>query len=211
MAALLGGCGGPFAAADRSLSHGAAAPPGALPPVRDVPVCGYHVQVSRVERVEHQLVLEEFEELQLEGELLAIDEDHVLLADDTGLVRLGLRAELRVRVRWRASVAGLLVAGTVVNALATATNGPFLVLTLPLVLGVNVPAATAESRGAWLEPLSAQDPQVAQFARFPQGVPPGWPPAGQRVERCLPAPGDEPRPRPEAPAPSPPPAAAPPG
>jgi hypothetical protein len=197
MAVLLGGCGGPLAAADRSLSHGAAAAPGEIPPVREVPVCGYHVQVIRGDG-------------EFEGELIAVDEDRVLLVDDTGLVPLGPRYEFLVRVRWRTSVAGVLAAGTAVNALGTLTNGPFLVLTLPLVLGLNVPAAVAESRGAWLEPVSAGNPRVAQFARFPQGLPPGWPPAGQRVERCLPAPGEQARPRPGASQPSPPPVAAPP-
>jgi hypothetical protein len=108
----------------------------------------------------------------VEGELIAIDETafHVLST-------AGLRSVPRTPGHWITLVgygnrAGALAGWSVVGGISTLSHGRYLLLTAPMWAITGIAAALAEKRaGIWHD-----DDLARRFARFPQGVPPGFDP-----------------------------------
>jgi hypothetical protein len=140
-------------------------PPGGDIPVvalEEVPVMGAQVEVE----AEGQTV---------RGELLSVDETHfwILREQETTWTPVHRATMSAVHVRlydtYPGVNAGLMVAGI----LSTISNGFFLVFTAPLwaVVGSVSIVSASNARSYAVEPSDYN--LLVQFARFPQGMPPG--------------------------------------
>lgn len=116
----------------------------------------------------------------LEGELIAVDEKRLDVLTASGL-----------RSVPREQVGGLKLVGygtegtslglwTLLGTVSTLSHGGFLLLTAPLWLIAGTAAAVGESNAGFAKPE-----ELAKYARFPQGLPPGLDPAalGRLPER----------------------------
>jgi hypothetical protein len=134
--------------------------------VADVPVNGFPVVVV----VEHGP--------NLEGELLAVDDERVFVLRDRGKspasVRWAQVREVRVEVApSRPGEPGGSVAWTVVGTLSTLSHGEFLILSFPIWLASGVPVSWEHGQPLEARVTSAQfRDMLYQFARHPQGPPP---------------------------------------
>lgn len=105
------------------------------------------------------------------GELIAATRDSVFVMTSAALVALPIaeieRATLTAYdARW-----DRLVLWTVLGTLSTASHGMALVLSAPVWIAGGTAAAAAASRGPRVR--STDGTELARFARFPQGMPPG--------------------------------------
>jgi hypothetical protein len=133
--------------------------------VEDVPVKGFSVHVVTRKGDD------------VEGELLASDEgtvcvlESVVAAPDRTVCVAWSNIE-EVRVALLPGERGIFAGWTAFGTLSTISHGGFLILSAPiwLLTGISAsfgsdPAITATARGPT---------KLNEFARFPQGLPPGW-------------------------------------
>ncbi len=168
LAAALGGCAHQRPLLPREEARGGAT----AASIEEVPTCGHQVTVS----LKNQQVVE--------GELIAADATalHVLDADRLASIAAAEidRVTVRVLPNSSGSVAGAMVLGTI----STVSNGYFLVFTAPLWIISGIAAwNVASTRSS--EVATPADPALPAYARFPQGMPPGWPPTSARPPTCL--------------------------
>ncbi len=117
----------------------------------------------------------------VEGELLAASPKALTVATRNGLETVPGASIVAIRVRILDSRSGGLMVWTVVGSISTLS--PLLPLTLPVWLAVGIPtAASPEAHGWAAGPRDAA--LLSQYARFPQGLPPGWPPDPAAVRPC---------------------------
>lgn len=154
--------------------------------VEDVPVCGFTVRVRAAAGAP-----------EVEGELLATGPGGLWIATDAGVVNVAAAPgapprELVVTVG--ADQSAGLAAVTVLGSASTVTHGFFLVLSLPIWIATGTVTAVRSARGAYADG-AADDPELAAYARFPQGLPAAA--ALAALHRCRPeprAPGAPPAP-----------------
>ena len=105
------------------------------------------------------------------GELIAVSADSVwVLTDDQGLVIATASVREGKLTGYAAqSLRGWTLAGT----LSSVSNGAFLIFTMPAWLIGGSVANRSESRAAERKSPPLQWEELAQFARFPQGLPQG--------------------------------------
>jgi hypothetical protein len=109
----------------------------------------------------------------VEGELIAIDDSayHVLTA---GGLRLVSRSSTdRITLFAFGTSPGAIAAWASAGGLSTLSHGGFLILTAPMWAVAGVVAAAKESGAGVLHDAA----RARAFARFPQGLPPGFDPA----------------------------------
>lgn len=170
----------------------------ALATAADVPVCGHSVtlELHRVQaggRGDGTAV-------ERRGELVAATPHSLTILGDEGLSTLAAGEVRRVLVEVRPSRVGTAALTTVGGALSTVSNGVFLVFTFPawvLAGSLAIGQDAAGNRPA----AGPADAALPAYARFPQGLPPGWPAPGQAPVRCSPSPSErrlEPVPAPAA-------------
>jgi hypothetical protein len=114
------------------------------------------------------------EDSTIAGELIAARADSVWIFPDGGHVTaLATNAIRNGRLVRYHSDAGAVAGFTVVGILTTVSNGAFLIITAPLWIITGSVAASSESRAPQRDvpPLGWAD--LAAYARFPQGLPPG--------------------------------------
>ncbi|HET6922266.1 MAG TPA: hypothetical protein VFI16_03865, partial [Anaeromyxobacteraceae bacterium] len=135
----------------------------------EVPICGHEVAV--------ELAGEGDAKRTIEGELLAATQEGLALATDRGVEAVPAGSVRNVEVRVLPSRSGALAVWTVAGTLSAVSHGYFLVFTAPawLIHGIGS-AASAEARG--METSAFDAGLLSQYARFPQGMPPGWPSRG---------------------------------
>lgn len=180
----------------RSVSRGTRA---AAAGADDVPVCGFPVDVTirhaaaaadaaaapggdgaAVDDAEPSRVVE--------GELVAATGDELWVLGEDGLVRLPASGAT-VRVSIAPSAAKGLGVLTAIGSVSTVSHGFFLVGTLPVWLAAGIASSVRATSRSFAE-TSGDDPELAAWARFPQGPPPGWPDAAIPPRRCVAQPKD---------------------
>jgi hypothetical protein len=121
-----------------------------------------------------------------EGELIAVGPDSVWLLRDSGPLAIPTPAIGRIQVTGFDSAPGTVGAATALGVLATVSNGWLLVLTAPAWLITGAVASETQARQSRVLATPQDIDRITLFARFPQGLPPGFDPATLR-----------PRPRPQ--------------
>lgn len=163
---------------DRSVLRGRAPRPDTVD-LSDVPIRGFPVTVKLTSGDRDPLVYDQQSPWRLrgdevQGELLAVDEDYVWLE------RHGHERYVAVP---RSSVEWIRLRGfrhhgwgfggwTLVGWASTASHGWFAIGTAPMWLAFGVPAAVFESRTNRLTVEPGDVGRLFQFARYPQGAPP---------------------------------------
>lgn len=162
---LAAGCGSRPADLDRSHVTGKAI---AEMRAERVPVRGSQVRLDRI----HEKIVE--------GELLAASADALCVRVDDESLCVPARELARVSLQVRPSEAGELVLWGLGGALTTISHGLFLVITAPGWIVVTTASAVSSSVGATthIEARNDLDLRIlGPYARFPQGLPPGFGPA----------------------------------
>jgi hypothetical protein len=146
---------------DRSAGYGGSPATVAL---RDVPVRGFNVSVERRESGN------------VSGELLAVNPEFVYVEVDEETQAVPVADIRGVSVDLYANEWGWYALWTTLGTLSTVTHGRYLIFTAPAWLATGIPA-TASLAGAGKVRVEATQvqPQLFQFARFPAGLPAGWP------------------------------------
>lgn len=131
--------------------------------VEDVPVRGADVDVKIIQGSN------------ISGELLAADATSVTILDGAGRVeRADARNVDEVVVELYASGGGGTALWTVVGSLSTVSHGFFLIFTLPIWVITGAATSGVASAQSRLHVPRNEIPLLYQFARFPQGLPPGF-------------------------------------
>jgi hypothetical protein len=143
----------------------------------EVPVCGFAVEVT----VRHGVGVEPSRAV--EGELVAATGEELWVLGDGGLVRIPA-ADATVRLSILPSSAPALGLLTALGSISTLSHGFYLVFSLPIWLGAGI-ASTSRASSRSFAVADGADPELAAWARFPQGRPPGWPEPGTTPGRCL--------------------------
>ena len=121
-----------------------------------------------------------------EGELIAVSADSLWVLGDSLAVAVPAALVSRVRVTGYDAQPRAVTAATAGGVVLTVTNGWFLVFTAPMWLITGTVASHAQARHPVRTATGADLAALAEFARFPQGLPPGL-----KLDRL------RPRPRPE--------------
>ncbi len=121
-------------------------------------------------------------ERRVEGELLAVsgEGDSVWVLRDSaggggGALAVPTASVRRGKLTGYSSNAGEVVSWTLLGVLSTASNGLLLIVTAPLWIVTGTVAASGESIAPERRTPPLAWPELALFARFPQGLPPGLP------------------------------------
>lgn len=132
--------------------------------VEDVPVRGFGATVTTRDR-------------SLSGELLAVDQDHLYLLDGGDTLDIPTGDIEKVTVDLYPSQAGWILVWTLVGIASTLSHGRFLLITAPtwLVVGGVTAGTTYAASVKGVHPGDVV--YLWQFARFPAGLPKGWPQA----------------------------------
>lgn len=107
------------------------------------------------------------------GELIAVTEDSLWVIHASGGTVIPTEQVVEGQLTGYDSNHGEVAGGTVVGFLSTASNGVFLILTGPMWLIGGSVAAASQSRVPIDDVPPAKWADLAAFARFPQGMPPG--------------------------------------
>jgi hypothetical protein len=146
--------------------------------IDEVPTCGYRV------------VVESKKLGRVEGELIAADASTLHVLDTGGLRPIPVGSIERVTVEVLPGHSGRVTVSTVLGTLSTISNGYFLLFTAPLwIISGTAAGSYAASRSS--EQAMPTDLSLPAYARFPQGVPPGWPPTGATPPACKLVPTDD--------------------
>lgn len=108
------------------------------------------------------------------GELLAATADTVWIIPDSGrAVAIATSTVQKGRLARYRSDAGLVAGYSALGVLSTLSNGYILVFTAPAWIITGIVASSSESKSVLRDtpPLAWAD--LAEYARFPQGLPPG--------------------------------------
>lgn len=148
---------------DRDVAFGGS--PASPGPIENVPVKGYHATV-------------ETHAGSVSGELIAMSPEALfLMTDDGATLALATAdvAKVSVKLYGDGLNAGLLAAWGGAGMTSTLSHGIFLIFTAPtwllVGLGTSIPAGFPAKTVAYRPDL----PRLYEYARFPQGLPKGWP------------------------------------
>lgn len=155
--------------------------------VADVPVCGHDAAVELLEEAGAGEVSPPARVV--EGELLAATPEALAILEGNEVRVIRASAARRVLVRVAPGSGGRIAGLTVAGSLSTISNGGFLVFTLPLWVLTGV--ASGARAAADVSAAPPGHPGLPAWARFPQGLPPGWPGPGIVPERCRPSPTEQ--------------------
>ncbi len=109
----------------------------------------------------------------VEGELLAVTTDTVWVLADSGAVVLPTSAVARGKLTAWSSGAGAVAGWTVLGVFSTISNGLLAGITAPLWIITGTVAGSGESYAPQRNVPPQGWAELARFARFPQGMPPG--------------------------------------
>ena len=113
----------------------------------------------------------------VEGELLAVTADSVWVMTAQGGRAIATTAVRTGKLTGYKGQQGMISGYTALGVVSTLSNGVALILTAPLWIIVGTTAASNESRAPQrIRPDAGRTwPELALFARFPQGMPERWP------------------------------------
>jgi hypothetical protein len=138
--------------------------------VDEVPVKGFTATVTTSDRT-------------LSGELLAVEADHLYLLDDGKTLDIPTREVVKVTVDLYPAYGDWIAVWTVAGTISTISHGRWLLITAPIWLLVGIPTAAvtySSNPGSATAHLPGETVQLWQFARFPAGLPQGWPRASRQ-------------------------------
>lgn len=150
---------------DRSKGYGGSP---ATVAVGDVPVTGHEVSVEAGGET-------------VEGELLGLDATNLYVLADRRTVSVPRWTVSTVRIRLYDSASTAAGIWTTLGTVSTISHGYFLVFSAPIWLATGIPTTVVTANRARLRVGSDQLDPLSQFARFPQGLPLGWP--GRMITR----------------------------
>lgn len=107
-----------------------------------------------------------------EGELIAIDETAFHVLTTGGLQSVPRASAHRITLVRYGTPGGTLALWAVAGGFSTLSHGGFLLLTAPMWAIAGIAATLTEKRAGMLH----DDDLARRFARFPQGLPPGFDP-----------------------------------
>lgn len=144
------------------------APGGFLPPPKDAGKDLYGGWIELVVPAGRQ-------EARIAGELIAARADTVWILPDTGrgAIAVATSTVKQGRLVSYRSDAGAVMGYTALGVLSTLSNGAFLILTAPAWLITGIVASSAESRTPIRDAPPHMWGELAAYARFPEGLPPG--------------------------------------
>jgi sRNA-binding regulator protein Hfq len=128
----------------------------------------------------------------LDGELLAVGNHAIALrreGEDLIIAATDIE-KIRVTAYSNAALTGALITWTAVGTTATLSHGVFLIFSAPIwaVTGTGTSVAAAEDSDQSAIVYGGEQAQLWQFARFPQGLPPGYPIKGNPPPVPVPVP-----------------------
>jgi hypothetical protein len=132
--------------------------------VDEVPVKGFDAEVELLS------------DKTFRGEILAVDDASVYILDHDKTLAIPRTAVKTIAISLLTATG--LAAGiwTAAGTVSTLTHGGFLIISAPLWLATGIPAtAAASSHESQVSAASPELGRIYQFARFPQGLPAGWP------------------------------------
>lgn len=134
---------------------------------------------------------------QIDGELLAIQNERVFVLIGDAVRSAPIDSVRNARLTWYDSHGGGVAGLTVLGTVSTISNGFFLVFTAPMwMIGGSVAANSRYHDPILKSPEHSWD-EIRPYARFPQGIPPGFmPTAPPVVAKTVVEPGVEPEPPP---------------
>ena len=112
----------------------------------------------------------------LEGELIAVGDSAIYLLGTFGVTRVPARLITVAQLEFHDYSLHGHITWTAVGALSTVTHGLFLLISLPVWLtagGINGVALSEAGQNYSVTPDSGWWTEASQYARFPQGLPPG--------------------------------------
>jgi hypothetical protein len=117
--------------------------------------------------------------LVVDGELLAADEDSLVLARGDYVTLVPPACIETVTVAAFEGAPGQTIAWGVVGSLSTVSHGLFLIFSLPIWVATTGGATYGHSKAGYIEAdfrkaRGAEVENVRKWARFPQGLPPGY-------------------------------------
>ena len=107
------------------------------------------------------------------GELIAIDDHDVWILERANLLHVPLAQVSKLDVHPYAVSTGAITGWGVLGTLSTVTHGYFLILSAPVWIISSVAIGAGHSRTAVVRYPGDSWQQAAEWARFPQGMPPG--------------------------------------
>ena len=140
--------------------------------VEDVPVRGFEIEIGT------------YQSRDVSGELIAVDARDVFVLEGTRLTIVPRSSVRVVAIELYPSGSGGAALWTVGGTLSTVSHGFFLLLTAPIWIatGTGQAISAARSNDRVMGPGGLD--RLRSFARFPQGIPPGFRP-GQRAPTAL--------------------------
>jgi len=118
-------------------------------------------------------VLGSSRERTVHGELLAVTADTVWVLSDSSVAVLPTTVVGRGKLTaWRSGT-GAVTGWTVLGVVSTLSNGVLLIFTAPLWIITGTLAGSNESYAPQRDVPPLRWAELARFARFPQGIPPG--------------------------------------
>jgi hypothetical protein len=109
----------------------------------------------------------------VQGELLAVQPDEVIVYDDAGRIRRIPREEIASARLWKYRREGGYVAWGFLGSLSTLSHGLWLLATLPAWVVVSTTATLADVAAQRIDTSDDDWNEIIPWARFPQGIPPG--------------------------------------
>lgn len=165
-------------------------PPDWLPDANEVGsgVNGGWIEIDRTTRHHKQ---------EIDGELLAIQDDHVYVLNGDAVRSVPIDSVLEARLTWYDSHGSDVVGLTVLGTISTISNGGFLIFTAPMwMIGGSIAASSRYHDPIIMAPAHAWD-EIRPYARFPQGLPPDFVPnASPVIAKTVTEPVVEPEPPP---------------
>lgn len=118
----------------------------------------------------------------LDGELIAVEQYTVLVLTRDSLIAVGQQKISAAKLTSYRSNAGLLALWTVLGVLSTPSHGWFMGLTIPLWVITGSVSSAGQSYAPQKKYPKLSWYELRQYARFPQGLPPGIDPAQLRAK-----------------------------
>jgi len=142
------------------------APSGFLPSPQDAPASAYGAWIELTLTASSR-------QRAVEGELLAVSADTAWVLSHAGAVVLPTTAVARGKLTaWR-SGSGAVAGWTALGVVSTISNGLLLIFTAPAWIITGTVAGSSESYAPQGNVPPLRWAELARFARFPQGMPPG--------------------------------------
>jgi len=111
----------------------------------------------------------------VEGELIAVTRTTLVVLDNEGaLWQIPITSGAKVEIELYSSRSSSLYTATTAGSVSTLSHGYWLLASFPVWLAVGLPLASSESSASHLHTQSANTPQLAAYARFPQGSTMDW-------------------------------------